>query len=214
MAKKKALDEKMIKRQIEKQAEKLEAEHGLERLRQMYQHMTGKATRARSKAKLAAQIAVFLVTGDGPTAQAQEPAEPEEPLQAQAPATVGPDVAGEAAAQDQAAQQKLEQAAQRILARVQQTWEHLDKLAETKKNQLAEFKETISRSRGEITDVLKEDQLSPDQKLIRLEGHWRVVVSTEAKATETRRDFNERIKAARQTMRHEMDNTKQLQLFG
>lgn len=211
MAKGKAVpDEKMIKRQIQKQAEKLEAEHGIERLRQMYQHMTGKATRARDKAKLAAQIAVFLVTGDGPTAQAQEP---EEPLQAQAPATVGPDVGGEVAARDQAAQQKLEAAAQRILARVKQTWEHLDALAEQKKTQLAEFKETISKSRGEITDVLKEDQLTPDQKLIRLEGHWRVVVNTEAKATEARRDFNERIKAARQTMRHEMDNTKQLQLF-
>lgn len=205
------ISDKMIERQIKMQAEKLQAEHGLERLRQMYHHMTGKATRARDKEKLAEQIAVFLVTGDGPPLKAEDH---EEPLQAQAPVMVGPDVAGVIAAQNDAAQQKLEQEAQRILVRVKQTWDHIDVLAEQKKTQLAECKEKISKSREEIGDVLKEEKMSPDQKLIRLEGHWRNIVSTEAKATEARRDFNERLKAARQTMRHEMENTKQLQLFG
>lgn len=209
MAKKSALDPKMIERQIDRQQEKLLEEHGIERLRQMYQHMTGKATRVRDKKKLARQLAVFVVTGEGPSANGAEKQDlAQEPLQAQVPVSVGPEVV----VQDQA-QQELARQAQAILTRVQQTWEHLDHLTDEKKNQLAEYKETIARSRHEITDVLKEEKLSADKKLARLEGHWRVVVNTEAKATEARREFNERIKAAQQTMRHEMDSTKQLQLF-
>lgn len=210
--KSKEVSPEMIERQIVAQTDKLIADNTLDRLREMYSQVTGVATRIRDKKKLARKIAVYLVTGDTEgKAQTQSAPQPEngEPLQAQPPVTVGPDVQAQETIQTQ-----TDKVVRKILEQVKATWDELENATEEKKTAIAGLKQIINQSREKIATTIRDDSLSPEQKLTRMEGHWSVLVGTEAKATETRRAFNERIKSARQIMRHEMESTKQIPLFG
>ena len=195
--------EQLIQNKITAQAKQLFEDHTAVELQGMYQHAFGIATKLRDKTKLSERIATHLVTGNGVSDEnaSEDPAE-------KSPSPVVSDL--QPSQKDPAEISKL---AHGILTRVKSAWDELDALSEQKKTALAEFRQQVGASRDAINGTLTDPKLDEAGKLRRVEGYWQSLVNAERQMTETRKDYNERIKASKQTVRAEMDNTNQLALF-
>lgn len=178
---------------IEEQTMKLMEENTLPELQQKIREMIGVEHKGRDRAKAALRLARHIVMGNGSTGAAS-PAAPK------AKAGMTPE--------------EEEKMACGILARVKTAWDEIDRLIEEKKTALAEFRQVIGKAKDSIANTLSDDTLGETKKLGRVEGHWRTLTRTEQKKAEVAAEMGKLIKAARQTMKSEIDNARQLTLFG
>jgi hypothetical protein len=174
---------------IDKQTDVLMNEHNIGELRTMHRQTFGVETKTKDKRRIASKLAEHIVTGNG-----------QKPVQSPAPTS------------DK--QEEDEVIARNVLAKIKNSWDEIELLTDEKKSKLSEIRQGIGKARDAIGDVLKSDELDATKKLTRLEGHWRRLRRNEDKATEIKKDYGERIKAAKTTMKSEMDNVRQIPLFG
>ena len=176
---------------IEKQTLKLVEGNTITQLREMHAKAFGVAHKGKDKAKIALKIARHLVGKNGTSATAK-PAPPNQ--------KAGPTPKEE------------ERMARNILARVRGAWDEVERLTEDRKNKIAEFSQGIANTKESIGIALKDDSTSETKKLGMVEGYWQTLVRTEQKKAEVSQEMGKLIKAARQTMKGEMDNARQLPL--
>ena len=184
MAKKKPDTEEVVARKIERQANKLLADNDLEGIRDMFAQAFGRPFTGTDETKAAVELATFLVTG-----------------------AKGAPAKGELSPEREAA------VVRGILDRVREAWERVEQLTEAKKAELSELKLTIDSSKDRIAAVLKDDGLADAERLSRVEVAWQTLRRTEQKRAEVSQEFTQRIRAAKQAIRGEIENARQLPLF-
>lgn len=198
-ARKGEVDPAMLRRQMENLTAKLLAEHTMDSLRQLHRNAFGTEYRGTDKGKLAAKIAVYTVTGEKPGDQGG--ATPPQKKQAQPPAS------------QQAPTKREEKLATTVLGNVRAAWDEVESLTEERKTKLAEFRLMISEAKSAIAMTLADSELDELKRLAKVEGYWQTMSRTEQKKAEVAQEFQKLIRAAKQTVKHEMDNARQLPLF-
>lgn len=205
-ARKGEVDPAMLRRQMENLTAKLLAEHTMDSLRQLHRNAFGTEYRGTDKGKLAAKIAVYTVTGEKPgdangtTAPQKKQANP-------------PAVSANPPAVSATPTKREEKMATVVLEKVRSAWDEVEVLTEERKTKLAEFRLLISEAKSAIAMTLADGELDELKRLAKIEGYWQTMSRTEQKKAEVGQEYQKLIRAAKQTVKHEMDNARQLPLF-
>lgn len=180
---------------IDRQFEKLMEDHTCVQLQSMHEETFGVVSKARDKARLAAKIANYLVTGEkGSNGQSDLPMV-EKPK----------GNAGPSSSED-------ERTAAAALHRAKGAWDEVERLTDEKKSKVSELNQTIAKTRSKIAEVLNDDKTNPDKKVGLVEAHWRTLTRTEEKKSAISKEYNNRIKDAKQQVKTEFENVRQIPL--
>ena len=195
------------------QAELLAENYSLSQLRKMYRDLYGVASKSKNKKKLANDIAIKLAEEesmdhdnesesmgealDGATEGLTEPegSEPEDIV----PAGMQDDDA--------------EVMATRILSRISEAFDALDGLKKARRTEIGAWREKMGKAKDSIQTTIQNDDLDAKAKLERIESFWHIYQEAESRRATVAKEYTERIRAASNSVRSELDNAKQLPLF-
>jgi len=179
-----------IEKKVEARAAELMDENTLPAMRSLYQKTMNIATKSKNKAWLAAKIAAKEVGSNGASSSTSPPS-----------GSTG------------LTEDEMAKLAKSTVTKIRSAWDHLERLSEERKSKLAKLREQLNGSRDALAQVVKDDTLPDSTKITKIEGHWTTITRTEQKMAEVRETYKDRISDARQTLRTEFDNSRQLSLF-